>query len=110
MAGIFEGLAQTAVESCQRLKELVARMQRFTNLDRAEEQGVDLNELVRDNNWTRTIRAKSKGRNCVGPPAIAHPEVPPTTVKRCLLEPASERCCSSGRQRQNFCYQPTIQF
>jgi two-component system NtrC family sensor kinase len=48
LAGIFEGLAHTALESCQRLKELVARMQRFTNLDRAEEQRVDLNDLLRD--------------------------------------------------------------
>jgi signal transduction histidine kinase len=48
LAAIFEGLAHTALESCQRLKELLARMQRFTNLDRAEEQAVDLNELLRD--------------------------------------------------------------
>ena len=48
LAGIFEGLAHTALESCHRLKELLARMQRFTNLDRAEEQAVDLNELLRD--------------------------------------------------------------
>jgi two-component system, NtrC family, sensor kinase len=48
LAGIFETLAHTALESCQRLKELVARMQRFTNLDRAEEQTVDVNELLRD--------------------------------------------------------------
>jgi DNA-binding response OmpR family regulator len=48
LAGIFEDLAHTALESCQRLKEVVARMQRFTNLDRAEEQTVDVNELLRD--------------------------------------------------------------
>src|SRR5262245_57505157 len=48
LAGIFEDLAHTALESCRRLKELIARMQRFTNLDRAEEQAVDLNELLRD--------------------------------------------------------------
>jgi signal transduction histidine kinase len=48
LVGIFEGLAHTALESCQRLREVVARMQRFTNLDRAEEQAVDLNELLRD--------------------------------------------------------------
>ena len=48
LLGIFEGLAHAALESCQRLKEVVGRMQRFTNLDRAEEQAVDLNELLRD--------------------------------------------------------------
>jgi two-component system, NtrC family, sensor kinase len=48
LAGIFESLAHTALESCRRLMELVARMQRFTNLDRAEEQTVDINELLRD--------------------------------------------------------------
>jgi signal transduction histidine kinase len=48
LVGIFDGLTHTALESCQRLKELVARMQRFTNLDRSEEQAVDLNGLLRD--------------------------------------------------------------
>jgi two-component system, NtrC family, sensor kinase len=48
MAGLFDGLTHTAFESCRRLKELVARMQRFTNLDRAEEQAADVNELLRD--------------------------------------------------------------
>jgi two-component system, NtrC family, sensor kinase len=48
LTGIFEGLAHAALESCGRLRDLVARMQRFTNLDRAEEQAVDLNELLRD--------------------------------------------------------------
>ena len=48
LAGIFDSLARTALESCQRLKELVARMQRFTHLDRAEEQVADINELLRD--------------------------------------------------------------
>lgn len=48
MAGLFDGLTHTAFESCRRLKELVARMQRFTNLDRAEEQTADVNELLRD--------------------------------------------------------------
>jgi len=48
LAGIFDSLAHTALESCRRLKQLVARMQRFTNLDRAEEQVADVNELLKD--------------------------------------------------------------
>jgi signal transduction histidine kinase len=48
MSRIFDSLTHTAFESCRRLKEVVARMQRFTNLDRAEEQAVDLNDLLRD--------------------------------------------------------------
>ena len=35
-------------ESARRLKELVARMQRFTYLDQAEVQPADINELLRD--------------------------------------------------------------
>lgn len=35
-------------ESAQRLKELVGRMQRFTNLDSAEVQPADLNDMLRD--------------------------------------------------------------
>ncbi|HZU27144.1 MAG TPA: HAMP domain-containing sensor histidine kinase [Bryobacteraceae bacterium] len=41
-------LRRSIQESAQRLKELVGRMQRFTNLDQAEEQPSDLNELLRD--------------------------------------------------------------
>jgi signal transduction histidine kinase len=35
-------------ESAQRLKELVKRVQRFTNLDQAEVQSADLNEMLQD--------------------------------------------------------------
>jgi signal transduction histidine kinase len=35
-------------QSAQRLKELVARMQRFTYLDQAQVQPADINELIRD--------------------------------------------------------------
>jgi signal transduction histidine kinase len=35
-------------ESAQRLRELVGRMQRFTNLDEAEVQSADVNELLKD--------------------------------------------------------------
>src|SRR5215475_539219 len=45
---VFDSLADTALEACRRLRELVARMQRFTNLDRAEEQAADINELLTD--------------------------------------------------------------
>ena len=39
---------RTVVESAQRLRQLMARMQRFTNLDQAEFQSADLNELLKD--------------------------------------------------------------
>lgn len=41
-------LCQNSQESVERLQSTVARMQRFTNLDRAEEMPVDLNSLLRD--------------------------------------------------------------
>ncbi len=37
-----------ASRSCQRLTQIVHRMQRFTNLDRAEEVAVDVNRLIED--------------------------------------------------------------
>lgn len=41
-------LARTAADSARRLEDIVSRMQRFTNLDRAEVQEVDLRRLVED--------------------------------------------------------------
>jgi len=41
-------LRQTVQESARRLQAIVARMQRFTNLDRAEVQQVNLNDLLGD--------------------------------------------------------------
>ena len=43
-----EDLLGSAHESADRLRDIVARMQRLTNLDRAEILAVDLNELLRD--------------------------------------------------------------
>ncbi|MBI1897555.1 MAG: HAMP domain-containing histidine kinase [Acidobacteria bacterium] len=41
-------LRRSVRESVERLKELVARMQRFTNLDKAEVQAVNINDIVSD--------------------------------------------------------------
>jgi signal transduction histidine kinase len=41
-------LSRTLLDSAARLEEIVRRMQRFTNLDRAERVPVDLNRLLRD--------------------------------------------------------------
>jgi signal transduction histidine kinase len=46
--GLSEQLASSIRESAQRLSDVVIRMQRITNLDRAEMLEVDLNELLRD--------------------------------------------------------------
>ena len=47
---VVASAAQAARSSCERLKETVERMKHLTNLDRAEMQVVDLNEL-----WTNTV-------------------------------------------------------
>lgn len=39
---------KTVQESAQRLKELVGRMQRFTNMDQAEVQAADVNVMLKD--------------------------------------------------------------
>ena len=41
-------LRRSVLEAAARLEEIVGRIQRFTNLDRAEVQSVDLNGLLRD--------------------------------------------------------------
>jgi signal transduction histidine kinase len=48
LAEIFTSTARITQESCRRLTEIVGRMQRFTNLDRAEVQAIDVNELMTD--------------------------------------------------------------
>ena len=47
---VFLDVVRTARSSCRRLVETVGRMKHLTNLDRAEVQVVDLNEL-----WTDTV-------------------------------------------------------
>ena len=41
-------MRRTAIESVERLHQIVLRMQRFTNLDRNEILRVDLNSLLQD--------------------------------------------------------------
>lgn len=45
---LLEDLCRTAEDATERLRTVVRRIQRFTNLDRAEVQSVCLNELVED--------------------------------------------------------------
>jgi signal transduction histidine kinase len=48
LAEILTNAANITRESCRRLTEIIGRMQRFTNLDRAEIQAVDINEVLAD--------------------------------------------------------------
>jgi signal transduction histidine kinase len=48
LADILESVTRTARQSSNRLAETIERMKRFTNLDRAEVQQMNLNELLRD--------------------------------------------------------------
>jgi signal transduction histidine kinase len=50
-------------ESTERLRSIVGRMQRFTNLDRAEVQSADLNELIDD--VVALIASRSEGASVV---------------------------------------------
>lgn len=45
---VVEEARRTGRESAERLRTIVARMQRFTNLDRAEVQAVQINDLIAD--------------------------------------------------------------
>ncbi len=48
VAAMEEELLTSTTTASSRLRDIVARMQRFTNLDRAETIAMDLNDLVRD--------------------------------------------------------------
>lgn len=48
VAAIEDKVRRSALQSVTRLHEVVLRMQRFTNLDRAEVRPTDLNELLND--------------------------------------------------------------
>jgi signal transduction histidine kinase len=48
MAGVFDNAAKSGREAAGRLAEIIERMKRVSNLDRDDEQLVDLNELLRD--------------------------------------------------------------
>jgi len=45
---VFDAAARSGIQSSQRLRALVERMKRLSNLDRAEERWVDFNALVND--------------------------------------------------------------
>ncbi len=47
---VFLGATEAARQSCERLKETVGRMKQVSNLDRAETQVIDINQL-----WTSTL-------------------------------------------------------
>jgi signal transduction histidine kinase len=48
LEAVLDEAAASGRDSARRLKGIVGRMQRFTNLDRAEIQSADLNDLLRD--------------------------------------------------------------
>jgi len=60
IADIVAEVRQSARESSRRLREIVARMQRFTNLDKAEVQAANLNELLSD--VTALLEPRARGR------------------------------------------------
>jgi signal transduction histidine kinase len=48
LRSVAADLTRSGTESAARLRNIVGRMQRFTNLDRAEVQSADLNEIIKD--------------------------------------------------------------
>lgn len=48
LAGLQAGLRRTLDASIERMQQVISRIQRFANLDRAEIQSVNLNELIGD--------------------------------------------------------------
>jgi signal transduction histidine kinase len=71
-------LRRSVKASATRLQELVARMQRFTNLDRAEVQQVDLNSMLSDVNALLEPHLKMKAQVTLDldrlPPLMCRPQ------------------------------------
>lgn len=56
---VASNLAETGKESSERLRGIIGRIQRFTNLDRAEVQSADLSSLIHD--VVALVRAEHSG-------------------------------------------------
>lgn len=71
-------LRRSIQESAQRIRELIGRMQRFTNLDQAEEQPSDINAIVTD--VTALVDPADRGGTCIEtrlgeiPPILCRPQ------------------------------------
>ena len=108
LAGIFETLAHTALESCQRLKELVARMQRFTNLDRAEEQTVDVNELLRDTIGLLQSELKERAEVVLDLKPLSPLKCRPQQLSAVFLNLLRNAVAHLEEKGQNLCYEHSI--
>ena len=62
ITALEEQVRRSAREAASRLQEVVLRLQRVTNLDRAEVQSVDLNSLVRDVVYLMQSEAQARQR------------------------------------------------
>ena len=93
-------LRRSIRESSDRLKEIVARMQRFTNLDRAEVQAANINEILSDVALLLEPRAQSNITFELDLKPVPAADLPAAAVERCLLEPDRECHRGGGRLRR----------
>ena len=93
-------LRRSIQESAQRIRELVGRMQRFTNLDRAEEQPSDINAIVTD--VTALLDPLDRGGTQIEmqlgeiPPIVCRPQQI-SAVLASLLKNAAQAVDGKGR-------------
>jgi signal transduction histidine kinase len=70
---VLDDLHRSGQQSAERLREIVSRIQRFTNLDRAEVQSVNLNDLILD--VVALVRAEHPDRESITTELVAIPPV-----------------------------------
>ena len=75
LRSVLDDLNRSGQQSAERLRTVVERIQRFTNLDRADVQSINLNDLVLD--VIALVRAEYKGR------ALINPELKPIPALVC---------------------------
>ncbi|MCP5110872.1 MAG: HAMP domain-containing histidine kinase [bacterium] len=102
LAKLTEQLCGTVASSAERMAQIVARVQRVTNLDQAELQAVDVNQLLSD--VTAMVRGQSAGEVRIETEFGSLPRVscrpqPLSAVVSGLLQKASANAGDGGRVR-----------
>jgi len=99
LAGLTGGLTETITDSAARMRDIVARMQRFANLDRAELQVVDIRQLLED--VSAIVSAQADGTVRIRTECGELPKLPCrpqqlSAVFSSLIQQAVERAGSGG--------------
>ena len=101
LEAVWRDARRSGLASAERLRQILDRMKRLTNLDRAEEQVVDLNQLFSDTAALLSAEVEPKARLDLELTPLAPVRCRPQQMGAVLLEPAPERRRRDGRARRD---------